>query len=359
MRRNFILLLSLVALAVACQKDDITTITDTTSGATNGNSSDTTGSVTTDFDRTVAIVFSNSGAATVSGMGGEVSAIIDGNDVTIYNTGEEKVLYNLSGSTDNGFLKIYSGRKQGIGLNGVNIKNTRGAAINVQGLVETPAKGKRVDVFLNGSSTLADGSTYSLTPSTEDEKAAFFSEGQIVFSGNGALTVTATGKAGITSDDWVQFTDDITLNVSSSAGHGVRGKDYILVSGGTIDISVSANGKKGFSSDSLVRFDGGETTIRLTGNTVVDRAYAQLRSEHDKLVELIKMANAREFGARSERVLPHQLSLFNDMVPVAGAETAITAWAPRVSSSTATSRFPAALSPSQPPSTKASRPKGR
>ena len=43
-----------------------------------------------------------------------------------------------------------------------------------------------------------------------------------------------------------------------------------------------------------------------------DRAYAQLRSEHDKLVELIKMANAREFGARSERVLPHQLSLFND-----------------------------------------------
>ena len=270
MRRNFILLLSLVALAVACQKDDITTITDTTSGATNGNSSDTTGSVTTDFDRTVAIVFSNSGAATVSGMGGEVSAIIDGNDVTIYNTGEEKVLYNLSGSTDNGFLKIYSGRKQGIGLNGVNIKNTRGAAINVQGLVETPAKGKRVDVFLNGSSTLADGSTYSLTPSTEDEKAAFFSEGQIVFSGNGALTVTATGKAGITSDDWVQFTDDITLNVSSSAGHGVRGKDYILVSGGTIDISVSANGKKGFSSDSLVRFDGGETTIRLTGNTVVE-----------------------------------------------------------------------------------------
>lgn len=44
-----------------------------------------------------------------------------------------------------------------------------------------------------------------------------------------------------------------------------------------------------------------------------DRAYAQLKSEHDKLVELVKMANAREFGAKSERVLPHQISLFNDV----------------------------------------------
>ena len=44
-----------------------------------------------------------------------------------------------------------------------------------------------------------------------------------------------------------------------------------------------------------------------------DRAYAQLRSEHDKLVELVKMAGAREFGAKSEKVLPHQIPLFNDL----------------------------------------------
>ena len=50
-----------------------------------------------------------------------------------------------------------------------------------------------------------------------------------------------------------------------------------------------------------------------------DRAYAQLKSEHDKLVELVKMANAREFGAKSEKVLPHQISLFNDMEAAAPA----------------------------------------
>ena len=273
MRMNILLLLSFAMMAVACQKDDITVVTDTTSGATNGSDndgSDTTSNITTDFDRTVTIVFSTSAAASVTGAEGNISALVSGNDVTIRNSGDEKVLYNLSGTTTDGFLKIYSGRKQGIRLNSVNITNSRGAAINVQGLEDTPNKGKRVDIFLNGSSTLADGTTYSLTPSAEDEKAALFSEGQIVFSGSGSLTVNATGKAGVTSDDWVQFMNGITLTVSSSAGHGVRGKDYILVSGGTIDISVSANGKKGFSSDSLVRFDGGETTIRLTGNTVVE-----------------------------------------------------------------------------------------
>lgn len=291
MKRTILMLLSITALVVACQKDEITTVSDTTSGATRGDDgSDTTSSITTDFDRTVAIVFSTSGSASVSGASGNVSASIDGNDVTIYNTGDEKVLYRLSGTTTDGYLKIYSGRKQGIELNSVSIKNTRGAAINVQGLEETPNKGKRVDLFLSGSSSLADGSSYSLTPSTEDEKAALFSEGQIVFSGSGSLTVTATGKAGITSDDWVQFTDGIAVNVSSSAGHGVRGKDYILVSGGSLDISVTADGKKGFSSDSLVRIDGGETTIRLTGNTVVESGDTN-RSNCIKADQVFEMTN--------------------------------------------------------------------
>jgi hypothetical protein len=136
------MLLSVAMLAVACQKDDITVVSDTTGGSSSGSGdggSDTTTAVTTDFDRTVTIVFSTSGSATVSGAEGTVSATVSGNDVTIRNAGDEKVLYALSGSTSDGFLKIYSGRKQGIQLNSVSITNSRGAAINVQGLAETPA----------------------------------------------------------------------------------------------------------------------------------------------------------------------------------------------------------------------------
>lgn len=263
------LLFAALLIGTGCHKDDITVVDDTTGNGGNPVDIDDPDDNNTDFDRTVNIVFSTSASATVSGTGDSINASVSGNDVIIRNIGTEKVLYRLSGSTNDGYLKIYSGRKQTISLNNVGITNTRGAAINVQGFESTPSKGKRVDLVLNGSNTLADGSSYTLTPDSEDEKAALFSEGQIVVGGSGSLTVTATGKAGITSDDWVAFTGDCTVSITSSAGHGVRGKDYVLINSGTLNISVSADGKKGISSDSLVRFDGGETTIAITGNTVV------------------------------------------------------------------------------------------
>ena len=215
------------------------------------------------FDRTISIVFSPSGSAQVSGdEKGIVS--VSGNDVTVDNTkAKEAIRYELSGSTSDGFLKIYGSKKQALILNGVSISNPNGAAINNQ------CK-KRCFVVVNGTNTLMDGASYTDTPDTEDEKAAFFSEGQLIFSGTGSLTVTAKGKAGITSDDYVRFLNAPTVKVSSSAGHGVRGKDAVIVSGGTIEASVSAAMKKGFSSDSLVRIEGGETTIKVTGGTALD-----------------------------------------------------------------------------------------
>ena len=261
MKLHTLLFAAFLLVLTGCKKDEITVV-DAVEEDTDVDVIDTTG------DYTLRVVFSPSGSASVSGTVDGITATVSGNDVTIVNSIAAKVAYNVSGSTSDGFLKIYSGRKQSITLNGASITNTRGAAINVQGTADAPNKGKRVDLVLNGSNSLADGSSYSLTPSTEDEKAALFSEGQIVVSGTGSLTVRATGKAGITSDDWVQFTSG-TVSVSSSAGHGVRGKDYIVVSGGTLDITVSADGKKGFSSDSLVRFEGGTTTMTISGNTVV------------------------------------------------------------------------------------------
>lgn len=41
-----------------------------------------------------------------------------------------------------------------------------------------------------------------------------------------------------------------------------------------------------------------------------------LAAEFDKLIEQIKIMNARAYGAKSERILPHQISLFNDMEAV-------------------------------------------
>ena len=220
------------------------------------NSEDNVASAT--FERTVKVTFTGS-SASVTGTTDSFAVSIDGAGVTITNNGSEAVIYELSGSSSDGYFKLYSTRKQEILLNGLALTNTKGAAINNQ-------SHKRTYVVVKGTNTLADGDSYSETPEDEDEKAAFFSEGQLVFSGDGTLTVAAKGKAGITSDDYVRFMDAPTVNVTSSAGHGVRGKEAIIVSDGTIDVHVSGTGKKGFSSDTLVYFGGGVTTIETTGS---------------------------------------------------------------------------------------------
>ena len=220
------------------------------------NSEDHVSSAT--FERTVKVTYSGS-SASVTGTTDDFAVSIDGAGVTLTNNGSEVVIYELSGSSSDGYFKLYSTRKQQLLLNGLTLTNTKGAAINNQ-------SHKRTYVVVKGTNTLADGASYTETPDDEDEKAAFFSEGQLVFSGDGSLTVNATGKAGITSDDYVRFMDAPQVKVTSSAGHGVRGKEAIIVSDGTIDVNVSGTGKKGFSSDTLVYFGGGVTTIKTTGS---------------------------------------------------------------------------------------------
>ena len=224
----------------------------------------------TTFDYTVRVIFSNSGSATVKNAS-ELDVTVSGNDVTITNGTKKNIIYELSGSTSDGFFKLYSAKKQAIVLNGVSITNPNGAAINNQSK-------KRTYVVVKGTNSLADGASYTDTPSDEDEKGVLFSEGQLVFSGSGSLTVTATGKAGISSDDYVRFMSSPTVKVTSSAGHGVRGKDYILVSNGNVTATVSAATKKGFASDSLVVFDGGATTIKVSGASAYDSDDAEFKN---------------------------------------------------------------------------------
>lgn len=272
MKRTFLYFFPLALLAIGCNDRLGIELPGNESGtvaqledlpALNGTDEPEDTIANTSFDRTIRIVFSSSGNATVTGDANGIVSV-SGNGVTVDNTvTSEKVRYELSGSTEDGFLKIYSNNKQALILDGVHIVNPRGAAINNQGK-------KRCFVVVQGTNSLVDGTSYTQTPSNEDEKAAFFSEGQLLFSGSGSLTVTARGKAGITSDDYVRFLDAPTVKVSSSAGHGIRGKDAIIVSAGTIEASVSAAMKKAFTSDSLVRFEGGVTTLKVIGGTAQD-----------------------------------------------------------------------------------------
>lgn len=218
----------------------------------------------TTFDRTIYITYSTAADATVTGdTDGIVS--VDGNRVTANNTGSEVIRYVLSGTTSNGYFKLYSTRKQGITLNGVSITNPTGAAINNQ------SKKRTFIILADGTTnTLADGSSYTDVTDGEDMKACLFSEGQLVFSGQGSLDVDANCKAGIRSDDYVRFMPGVDIMVDASAGNAIRGNDAVLITGGVINATVTGTADKGISTDGYVQVDGGRTTVVTSGGYEYD-----------------------------------------------------------------------------------------
>lgn len=263
-------ILVLLAFLLGCAKDNIVLI----DPIETDDSEDLI--VNTVFAQTVSVVFSTDGNATVTGDSEDFSVTVSGNNVTIVYTGEEYVMYELSGTANDGFFKLYSAKKQGITLNNVSITNPNGAAINVQGPQAEPSKGKRTFIVLKGENSLADGTSYSDTPDEEDEKAALFGEGQFVFSGTGSLTVTATGKSGIVSDDYVHFLGgDITVKMTSAVTVSgsdtlkptcIRGKDYVKMTDGSLDLTSTGTGGKGISSDGNGYFYGGSVAVTVTGS---------------------------------------------------------------------------------------------
>jgi uncharacterized protein YjdB len=221
----------------------------------------------TTFTRLVTVIYS-SGSANVTGTNSDFNVTISGGQVTIRYNGSEFVAYKLTGSTSNGFFKLYSSKKQAIWLSGVSITNSSGAAINNQ-------SGKRTFVYVDGSNSLGDGSSASYSSGSEDMKGVLFSEGQLLFSGNGSLTVNANNsksKNGIVSDDYVRFmsSPSITVNCGQSAGNGVKVNDYVKINSGTLNISTKAAMRKGITSDNYVLVEGGTTTITVSGGVAYD-----------------------------------------------------------------------------------------
>lgn len=263
-------ILVLLAFLLGCAKDNIVLIDPIETDDSEDLIANTT------FAQTVNVIFSTDGNASVSGDNEDFSVTVSGNNVTIVYTGEEYVMYELSGTANDGFFKLYSAKKQGITLNNVSITNPNGAAINVQGPQAEPSKGKRTFIVLKGENSLADGTSYSDTPDEEDEKAALFGEGQFVFSGTGSLTVTATGKSGIVSDDYVHFLGgDITVKMTSAVTVSgsdtlkpacIRGKDYVKMTDGSLDLTSTGTGGKGISSDGNGYFYGGSVAVTVTGS---------------------------------------------------------------------------------------------
>ena len=211
------------------------------------------------WSSTVRITFDGE-TATVTGNPSTVMVSVDGAHVTV-TSAAKRVRYIVTGTTANGSLKFYSDRKFQLQLDGVDITNPTGAAINNQ-------CGKSLYLVLNTGTvnTLRDGSEYAMTEG-EDQKAALFSEGQILVSGKGLLNVYSVGRHCMASDDYIFIRPGAKLYLNSISGHGIKAKDYVHIKGGVINMEIAADGAKGINCDSLVYITGGRTTIITSGTS--------------------------------------------------------------------------------------------
>ncbi len=248
----FPVLFLLLAVASGCSDDDDKifinddaatsgdiVITDTNTSGTAEGDTNNTGEDEDDlvenasFENTIQIVFSETSATITNPVPDDVVITQEGADVTI-NATISKVAYEISGSTTDGMLKIYSDKKFKLSLSDLNITNTDGPAINIQ-------SSKTSFVILEGTNNLIDASTYSNIPDDEDAKATFFSEGQLVFSGTGELNIEGNYKHGIASDDYVRVISG-TITVSEAASDAIHTNDYIIVDGGTLNLTADSDG---------------------------------------------------------------------------------------------------------------------
>lgn len=199
----------------------------------------------------------NGTSATVNGSVSGVTVTTDGAHVTVNSTAKG-VEYVITGTTTDGSFKAYSEKKFKLTLNGVSLTSQQGAAINIQ-------SGKRVFVETADGTTnqLTDASTYTNGVDGEDQKACFFSEGQLLFSGQGELTINGNYKHGICSDDYVYLHSGVKITVASAAKDAIHTNDKFIMNGGLLKLTPSSDGID--CEEGTIDIRGGLLKANITG----------------------------------------------------------------------------------------------
>lgn len=234
------------------------------------------------FDKTVTVVFSASGAAVtnkaegvlVTENGAYITVNMETNDV-------KNVKIILSGTTSDGGLKIYGKNKFELSLEGVSITSGKGPAINSQ-----CHKRMFLVVKEGTSNTLCDCASYTDDPhyltghsaGDEDRKGCLFAEGNIVMSGLGSLTVAGKNNHAICTDGCFYSLENTKLTVTEAANNCLHVKYDesdgvgVLIKDGTFNFTVASNAGKGIKCDDKIVIEGGTINITTSGNAIYDSA---------------------------------------------------------------------------------------
>lgn len=247
-------------------------------------------------DNTILVEYDDDEAwVTVAGnIAKYIDATVSGAHVTIVQSADvtEELTYTLQGESSNGSFWMDGELKISLVLNGLTLTCPDSAAINIR-------DGKRISVQLvEGTvNTLVDGADGS-------QKGCFVVNGHAEFKGAGTLNITGNAKHAFFGDEYVELKSSTgTINIISAAKDGMNINQYfemkggtvnisgigddgiqvsvtddetdeqngqVIISGGTLDITVTATAAKGIKCDDDMAISGGTLTITTSGTGEYD-----------------------------------------------------------------------------------------
>ena len=159
--------------------------------------------------------------------------------------------YILSGNTT-GNITVDTDGYVRLALDGVSINSSTGSALQIDN-----AKKTVIQLVNDSENSIRDGATRA----DESIDGAIYSSDDLVFEGEGKLTVEAQFADGIVSKDslWIK-SSDITV---TSVDDGICGKDMLSISGGIITVNAQGDGLK-----STNETDAGEGNLVISGGSV-------------------------------------------------------------------------------------------
>lgn len=206
----------------------------------------------TDNAATVTVAGNIAGYIDVTVTGAHVS-ITQAETVSESTCGE--ITYILKGESTDGSLSLTGSYKSTIELQGVDLTNPSGAALNIQ-------NGKRIAL------SAKNGTQNSLTDGNGSQKGAIECKGHLELKGKGALTVKGNKSHAIYAKEYIEI-KNLTLNIAGAVKDGINCNQYFLMESGTVTISNTGDdGIQTSFKDDTDRDAEDTGTININGGTL-------------------------------------------------------------------------------------------
>ena len=166
--------------------------------------------------------------------------------------------YRLTGEYS-GQVKIEAAKTDTVRLvlDNAKITNSTGAALNVVSAAEAI-----IYTAAGTTNTVADEANYTAT-GDDDPDAAIYSTANLTLAGEGSLSVKGSYEEGIHTTGGLVIASG-TLEVNA-ANTGIKGKDYVDITGGIVNVTAAQDGIKSTNTDDesmgFTRLSAGSVTV--------------------------------------------------------------------------------------------------